>query len=1064
MKSRALVVMCGLVASLCAPADQYGKLLYEVSGDGTVAITNSMVGIKGALTIPSTIDGARVVEISKGAFQGRTGLTSVVIPSSVTTIATDAFKDCAGLTVMKFADLRAEVLLGKTALQDSEVETLTLPRGIQIKDKSFYDSDLRTVAFTGMEPPGATGLLDTALNAVNDENKLKVKVSKVLIPYAADLGLWTNSLPLFLSRKGVVARSNPRLWIEPSEGGTVSVVSGSRTVADAGTVSKGSKITYSCKPAAGYVFAKSTFQGEDSFLSKRTVVVPGADMTLSATFVTREAEKEAFDGMIAVMQADGLLNQDNASALAVVRVGEKDINCVQGCVGQCLWAELRGSEALLSQLKTAQVGLPAGLSVIYDKGAYFLVGVPSSTVDFAKAPAYLTLSTASGFSARLRLNLQVLAAATVRLPDCLCGQTNAFTAVDVPEFKDYEGFSPVSVPVGFAWDFASETPVTFLPTAPALHKVAMARRVEQFGKTFVEQKYLEVKAVNRTSQHVNEAFAGVPEELVSDAGVKLTQSVSAWFADAKTTASVSGLPAGLAFNLKKLLISGTPTKAGTFVVTLKKTIRKKSVVQRFLWTIEPQDASFVVEVQPDAKNLSFAADANKATILAGAAGQTLGSAVIAEMPLAKVTATGLPKGLSLVKQADGTYALSGRATKVGTYLVLYTATAPGGSVQYRRIEYTVAAHPLKGSYRGYVATPDVGVGLSSLTVDELGRASLTLTEGSLKSVVKNVYATTEDWFGGLSPSEGRFAYEFTLPANKTRKLPARTCRLVYGTALQADGCVVKYLGEGTNACAIVSSGRGATPQVRCWPYLTADLLASEGYNAKGVSVDSAYAYGYDYVAAEKGLGLYLTALGTPASRTVKVTGRLPAGKSFSASTVAVALDREDGASVARDETLAFAPVLVKDTDGTCYMITLPLAEGDFGKDSAKVQVWSGTEFADGASGVHSVRTFELPASVLEFVQSISEGNATTVLQSSLVEVPLDFSVPGKVKVDGGTPLAVAYGRTTGFVKFSFKRGKASCVFEGVLLDDGESGVVRGVLSRTTDGKKFSYARAVITSR
>ena len=68
---------------------QWGDFTYKVSG-GTVTITGyNCPG--GAVVIPATIDGMPVVGIGDEAFYNCTGLTSVTIPDSVTSIGDEAF-------------------------------------------------------------------------------------------------------------------------------------------------------------------------------------------------------------------------------------------------------------------------------------------------------------------------------------------------------------------------------------------------------------------------------------------------------------------------------------------------------------------------------------------------------------------------------------------------------------------------------------------------------------------------------------------------------------------------------------------------------------------------------------------------------------------------------------------------------------------------------------------------------------------------------------------------------------------------------------------------------------
>ena len=89
------------LASLFAPkaeAATYGIYTYEVGTDGTITITGCDKSAKGAITIPSKIDGKSVTSIGQRALYKCTGLTSITIPDSVTRIGIMAFRDCTGLT------------------------------------------------------------------------------------------------------------------------------------------------------------------------------------------------------------------------------------------------------------------------------------------------------------------------------------------------------------------------------------------------------------------------------------------------------------------------------------------------------------------------------------------------------------------------------------------------------------------------------------------------------------------------------------------------------------------------------------------------------------------------------------------------------------------------------------------------------------------------------------------------------------------------------------------------------------------------------------------------------
>jgi len=89
-----------IILALCLPnmafALQSGDFTYTESG-GAIIITK-YTGTGGDVVIPATIDDMPVIGIGGAAFINCTGLTSVTIPNSVTTIGQGAFGACYGLT------------------------------------------------------------------------------------------------------------------------------------------------------------------------------------------------------------------------------------------------------------------------------------------------------------------------------------------------------------------------------------------------------------------------------------------------------------------------------------------------------------------------------------------------------------------------------------------------------------------------------------------------------------------------------------------------------------------------------------------------------------------------------------------------------------------------------------------------------------------------------------------------------------------------------------------------------------------------------------------------------
>ena len=78
-------------------------LSFSQNSDNTYTLTDCDTSITGHLVIPSAYQGSPVTIIGSSAFQD-SGLTSITIPDSVTSIGSTAFQDCSGLTSITIPD------------------------------------------------------------------------------------------------------------------------------------------------------------------------------------------------------------------------------------------------------------------------------------------------------------------------------------------------------------------------------------------------------------------------------------------------------------------------------------------------------------------------------------------------------------------------------------------------------------------------------------------------------------------------------------------------------------------------------------------------------------------------------------------------------------------------------------------------------------------------------------------------------------------------------------------------------------------------------------------------
>ncbi|MFL6114919.1 MAG: putative Ig domain-containing protein, partial [Catenulispora sp.] len=130
--------------------------------------------------------------------------------------------------------------------------------------------------------------------------------------------------------------------------------------------------------------------------------------------------------------------------------------------------------------------------------------------------------------------------------------------------------------------------------------------------------------------------------------------------------SATGLPAGLSINSGSGLISGTPTTAGSYQVTVTATdttgVRGSAT---FTWTISTEAGTQVTVTNPGNQTGTVGTAISPVQIQAtDSAGQAL-----------TYSATGLPAGLSISSSG----VISGTPTAGGTSNVTVTATSPSGS-------------------------------------------------------------------------------------------------------------------------------------------------------------------------------------------------------------------------------------------------------------------------------------------------------------------------------------------------------------------------------------------------
>ena len=402
-------------------------------------------------------------------------------------------------------------------------------------------------------------------------------------------------------------------------------------------------------------------------------------------------------------------------------------------------------------------GLPAGLKLVGNKAVkdkkgkivkkanveWWIEGVPTAVLEFCSNPPYLVI-TANGKTETLALPVEVVAQEVTDLGELALGEsvnTNGWlegvgagwTVSGLPTGLKYatkrvtKKSGKKTIVVAEAYSVYGKT------TKAGLFTITAKKKVNGYYETKKFRVLVRPAAVDATlfgdnlTNITTMAYVPFMWELTND-----VSSVGG------KVAKVTGLPTGLTFaaadtyaytNAKKKTgkylkqagqtIVGTPTKAGTYVVTFTKNVKsgKKTVAKtaQILWKVEANDAE-----------LSLGFNTQGGEVKNGSVGLNYGNLMaFSATDGATVTASGLPAGITLVNFGGGAYAFKGFTAKAGTYLVTVKAMLNGKTVT-QRVALKVDGLPAwaKGTFNGAVSTDgDSYAGLATITVSSVGKIS-----------------------------------------------------------------------------------------------------------------------------------------------------------------------------------------------------------------------------------------------------------------------------------------------------------------------------------------------------
>jgi hypothetical protein len=387
-------------------------------------------------------------------------------------------------------------------------------------------------------------------------------------------------------------------------------------------------------------------------------------------------------------------------------------------------------------------GLAAGLGI--NAGTGVISGTPKvGGIDSVKVTVTDTESPAQRASATFTVTFKTLYPALKITTTALPGGTanTAYTAaLAAAGGNGHYAWTATGLPAG-------------LQIAPGSNQITGTPTAASSGPVTVTVTDTEMPAAQQTSATFTLSVVYPQLQNTTDGlaagtvGASYTAPLSASGGNGSYTWTVTGLPAGLGLNPGANMITGTPTQAGSFQVTINVADTETP----------PQTASAVT--------LTLAVgyppvQITTATLAAGTAGASYATPLSASGGNGHYTwaATGLPKGLSIV--AHGSEEIIGTPATTGSFQVSVTATDTEASPQtatktltltisYPPLQNTTASLPTAILYNSYSAplTASGGSGKYAwtasglptglaVTVDASGATAITGAPGEGTSVTK----------------------------------------------------------------------------------------------------------------------------------------------------------------------------------------------------------------------------------------------------------------------------------------------------------------------------------------
>ncbi|MCI2956046.1 putative Ig domain-containing protein, partial [Staphylococcus caprae] len=352
-------------------------------------------------------------------------------------------------------------------------------------------------------------------------------------------------------------------------------------------------------------------------------------------------------------------------------------------------------------------GLPSGVS--FNSATNTISGTPTKVGSY---PITVTTRDESGNETTTNFMIKVVDTINPVVTSIADQTKEVNTAIDSIKIESTDNSGQAvtnkvsGLPAGVSFD--SETNIiSGTPTKVGSYPITVTTTDASGNKTettfnikVIDETAPTVTSIANQTKEVNTSIDSIKIEAIDNSGQTVTNEVS-------------GLPAGVIFDSETNTISGTPTKVGSYPITVTTTDTSGNKIEtKFTIEVVDKTAPMVTSIKDQTKEVSTSIDSIKIEATDNS-GQSVTNKV-----------SGLPAGVSFDSETN---TISGTPTKVGSYPIVVTTTDASGNETITKFTIQVidTIKPVVASIADQ--TKEVNTPIDSITIEATDNSGQVVT-------------------------------------------------------------------------------------------------------------------------------------------------------------------------------------------------------------------------------------------------------------------------------------------------------------------------------------------------